>query len=125
MQYSLGLLDAAQSRSLLRVSLKAIRASFWGVDTDHDVIPVDTHWSGRPVDVQEGDFLILPLGTKREGSCIEILQTSPNGVQAQAIRPGLGRLYIPSSEWGAFVRVSRRSYVGRGIYRYLEEMDDD
>ena len=42
----------------------------------------------------------------------------------RARRPGLGK--IRNNEgWSAFVRVSRRAFVGRSIFRHLAEEDGE
>jgi len=107
-----------------RSTPKAIRESVLGQPTTEELIVVDEQWSGRPVDTAVGDFLLLPPGTSTEGPFCERRAEIEQGVLFQAVTPGVGR-FESSTGWAAFVRVSRKHYEGRSMFRHLEEVDYD
>ena len=89
------------------------------------VTSIDAHWVGRAIDIQAGDFVLLPSGTLSEGKNVHPVRDDAQGVLYSGVTPGIGRFYHPSTKWAAFVRVSRQGYVGRSIFRHLEEPDND
>jgi hypothetical protein len=107
-----------------RSTPKAIRESVLGQPTTEELIVVDEQWSGRPVDTAVGDFLLLPPGTSTEGPFCEKRAEMEQGVLFQTVTPGVGR-FESSIGWAAFVRVSRKHYEGRSMFRHLEEVDYD
>jgi hypothetical protein len=107
-----------------RFTPKAIRESIFGQSTSEELIIVDEQWTGRPVDTSVGDLLLLPPKTSIEGLFCEKRAVLKNGVLYQAVTPGIGRFESPSG-WAAFVRVSRKYYEGRSIFRHLEEAEID
>lgn len=129
MQYSLNLISAKKAQELVRISPKRVRAQILGCEVDTDVYVADSNWSGRPVDLQIGDFVVLPHDTVV--ACPQLADVSPEFSLAgecsvwQAHIPGLGRISSPNGQWTTFVRVSRRSYVGLAGYRHLEEVEDE
>lgn len=125
MQFTLRLLDASNAATLLRIPLKEIRREMVGQDVDHDLIPVDTHWTGRAIDAQQGDLILLPPDTRIEGHCLALVRDTAQGQLCHASQPGQERVYQPSIEWASVVRVSRRAYVGRNLFRFVEEVADE
>jgi hypothetical protein len=105
-----------------RLTPKAIRESVLGQAASEELIIVDEHWDCRPVDAAVGDFLLLPPRTSAEGSFCEKRRVLPDGVLFQAVAPGIGRLESPGG-WAAFLRVARKHYEGRSIFRHLEEAE--
>lgn len=123
MHVMLKLVSASHADQLQRVTPKEIQSDMLGEDVDGHVIPVDLHWQGRPIDLQVNDFVVLPDGVTVEGMCVRVEQVDETRTILSGRRPGLGRLSHPTTGWSAFVRVSRRNYVGRAMYRYLEDPD--
>ena len=76
------------------------------------------------MDVEEGNLIFVRGGAKPEGECIETSSDVEQGRLFRAVKPGIGRLEATTS-WSAFVRVSRREYVGRSLYRHWEEVGMD
>ena len=73
----------------------------------------------------EVDDLIFIRGeAQSEGACIEPSSDVEHGRVFRAARPGIGRLEAGTTS-SAFVRVSRRDYVGRALYRHWEEAGDE
>ena len=81
---------------------------------------VDTQWSGRAIDVEVGDLILAQGETDYEGGCLEGVEVSGNRRLFRACQPGLGKV-CNASGWSAFVRVSRRAFVGRSTFRHLAE----
>jgi len=122
---TLHLITEERAQYLLRQKPKAIRAGLLGRQIIEDLVPVDFHWVGRAIDCQAGDLILLPSGVRPEGGSVEALQEGPDSVIVKATRPGIGRVVALNHDWAAFVRVSRRAYVGRACYRFLEDEDEE
>ena len=67
-----------------------------------------------------GDLIFVQGGAQSEGACVEPSPHMEYGRLFRAASPGIGRLESGTA-WSAFVRVSRRDYVGRALYRHWEE----
>jgi hypothetical protein len=122
LHYALRTITRDRFAHIDRFTPKTIRESVLGQSTPEELIIVDEHWSNRPVDAAVGDFLLLPPGTSAEGPFCEKRADLQHGVLFQAVTPGIGR-FESSSGWAAFVRVSRKNYEGRSIFRHLEEVE--
>ena len=122
---SRGLLLLASSRAeqLLKVAPRRAQALAVGWETPEIVWVVDEHWVGRPIDVEAGNFILLHEKAQFEGNCAELVKGVADGRLLRATGSGIGRLE-DGSGWAAFLRVSRRAFVGRDVHRHLEEADD-
>ncbi len=116
---TLRLIGAATAERLRRTSPKSIRAALAGSDHEAGVVVVDQHWSGRAVDVEVGDVLLVDHDTTAEGPAVD----RPDARVLRARAPGVARL--GRSLGDLVVRVMRREYAGLASYRHLEEADDD
>lgn len=125
LRVSLKLLSYAQAKSLRKASPKSIKANLLGRACQENLVVVDPWWSGRAIDLQVGDLVLAMPGAVSEKPCIDLVRSDHQGTLLQAGAPGLGRICHPDSGWSAFVRVSRRGYVGRGIFRHEEEVEDE
>lgn len=123
MRGSLGMLTYQQSTRLLKATPKDIRAGILGREVRENLFIVGEKWTNRAVDVQVGDLILLPSGTRYEAANLRIVEEIKRTVLLTATAPGIGRVHRPKSGWAAFVRVSRRNYVGLGPYRHLEDPD--
>ena len=117
---ALQLLRRSHADRLLEVGPRQAQALALGWEISDTVWVVDRHWTGRPIDIEVGDFLFVHGKATLEGVCVEHVEDRKEGVMVRACQPGLGSLEIESG-WSAFVRVSRRGFVGRSIFRHLEE----
>jgi Zn-dependent peptidase ImmA (M78 family) len=122
---SLGLITSQQADALRRASPKDIRSTLVPGIEAKVLVVVDTAWQGRPVDIQVGDHLLGPAGARIEGDCVRVLPQVSPGLLAWGVAPGLSRIEVPGTEWAAFVRVSRREYTGRSMFRHLRDPDAD
>ncbi len=125
LQCGLRMLGASSADELRKVRLPRIREEFLGYGCPGELVIVDSHWCGRPVDIQVNDVALLPSGGRAEGACVEAFPDAMGQVVVRGVTPGIGRLILEESGWSSFVRVSRRDYVGRNKYRHLEEIQDD
>jgi hypothetical protein len=125
LQCGLRILQANRADELRKVRLPRIRKEFLGRDCHGELVIVDSHWRGRPLDIQVDDIALMPKGGRAEGTCIAAAPDAAGRIMVRGVTPGIGRLILEESDWSAFVRVSRRDYVGRNRYRHLEEIDDE
>jgi hypothetical protein len=118
--FSLGVISRNRCKTLLRIQPKSIRCRLaWGVDTPHLVV-VDRSWNNHvPVDIRVGDALLLEEGMSIEGACATTSNEQP--LLAYGVQPGIGRLVM--HETATFLRVRRAEFVGRAIYRHLDDPD--
>lgn len=121
--WGLLLLPPSRSQQLLKVAPRRAQALAVGWETSNTVWIVDRHWVGKPIDVECDDLLFLHERVRSEGKCIEPIDGNSDGRLLRAREPGIGRLEDDSG-WSAFIRVSRRAFVGRNIHRHIEEADD-
>ena len=121
---ALQVLPDTRAQALLKVSPREAQSMSLGFLTPHNVVEVDAYWTGRAVDVEVGDFIFVRCGAQSEGACIEPASDDEHGRLFRATRPGIGRLETGTA-WSVFVRVSRRDYVGRSLYRHWEEAEDE
>ena len=120
---ALQMLADTRAQALLRVSPRQAQSLLLGWQTPQNVVVVDAHWTGRAVDVEVGDLILVRGGAQSEGACLEPASDVEPGRLFRAVEPGVGRLEATTA-WSAFVRVSRRHYMGRARFRHWEEAAD-
>jgi Zn-dependent peptidase ImmA (M78 family) len=113
----------SQADELRRASLPDLRYLASGFKVEKDAFCVDRHWNRSTVDVEIGDTLIVPQGTKFEGHCGKLVNDPK--LHVLALVPGVAPLYIPDRQLPVMLRVSRRNFVGLARYRFLEESNAD
>jgi hypothetical protein len=121
----LGLLSADRLAILEKVRLPAIRKTILGQDRSEHLIVADDPWSGRAIDAQVSDLIMLPPAAQTEGSVLEVIRRDSQLCLAQAVQPGVGRVIQPGTNWVHFTRVSRKEFVGLARFRHLEEVQDE
>ena len=121
---ALQVLPYSRAQELLSVRPREAQLRPSGLQTPYNVLEVDAFWTGRAVDVEVGDFIFVRSGAQSEGNCIEPSSDIEQGRLFRAARPGIGRLET-NTAWSAFVRVSRRGFVGRSLYRHWKEVADE
>ncbi len=124
MRSALLLLSDARAVALLKIQPRKAQALALGWEIPETVWVVDAHWTGRPIDVEAEDLIFVYGSPTSEGSCVEGVLDTEVGRLLRARQPGIGRLEDRSG-WSAFIRVSRRGFVGRNIYRHQEEADNE
>jgi len=120
---ALQVLPGMRARTLLRVGSRKAQSLLLGWYASQTALVLDTHWIGRAVDVEVGDLILVLGGAQPESVCLEPFSDIEQGSIFIATSPGVGRLEAGNS-WSTFVRVSRRGYVGRALYRHWEEAGD-
>ena len=123
LQLSLDATSATQTKAFLRIEPKQLKAQLADDQTTGTVWPVDVHWIGRPVDVEQGDLIAAPNGTGHEGTTLAVKRENDRAVYFAATKPGIARL--SRGDWNVFVRVQRAGFIGRSIFRHLEDSDAD
>jgi hypothetical protein len=123
MNWGMNLLGRQQAETLEKVKRPQIRKSILGCECKEHLIVVDPAWTGRPIDAQAGDVILLPATTIIEGSIVQVLERDASRCLVQAISPGVGRAVIPGTAWAQYLRVSRKQFTGMSRFRHLEEVD--
>jgi Zn-dependent peptidase ImmA (M78 family) len=124
MAKTLQILAMPDADRLLAVKLPSVRAKFC-TNPKSQLVIVDEFWKGRPIDLEVGDIVHATLGIICEGDCLVHTGRTATGELFEAARPGHGRFVNSKTGWASFIRVSRHFYVGRSIYRHLEEVADE
>ena len=120
----LRLLPDAHAAALLKVNPRKAQAQALGWESQDTIWIVDQHWTGRAIDVEMPDLVFVQGHPTFEGDCLAQAQDMRDGRLFIARQPGIGKFY-DGDGWSAFVRVSRRAFAGRSIFRHLEEGDDE
>lgn len=123
MRSSLRMLSYGKYVELLKVTPREIRADILGREVQQNLQIVGHKWTGRAVDLRVGDLMLLPAGTVHEADNIRTVEETREFVLLTSTAPGIGRVYSTDTEWAAFVRTSRRDYVGLSRHRHLEDPD--
>lgn len=125
LRWSLGAISADQAKQLLQTTPKKLRQSVIDTHEVRRLVIADLAWANVPIDLQVGDMAILPGGSKLEGRSVEVSGSHNLGVVVTARRPGVSRATSDDEMWAVFLRVSRQDFVGRNLFRHLEDPDVD
>ena len=125
MRDSLRLIPLSHAAELSKVRHKQLRSRIIGMDISENVVIVDLQWTGRPIDIEVGDLILAPPGICSEGASLNLAEKQLTSTIYCGAKPGLSRLSHEQSGWSAYVRVSRRDYVGLNVYRHFEDPDYD
>lgn len=117
----LNLLSRTAARKLLQSTPRQVAREHIGQDPGGNLVIVDFHWKDRAIDLQTGDIALLPLGIHLEGACVQYRETVAGGEIYEGIVPGIGRFLHEDEGWASYVRVSRSGYIGRAMFRHLED----
>ena len=86
---------------------------------------MDDFWTGRAIDAQVDDLILLPPATLIEGPLVERVCSRVKGDLVRAVHPGVGRASISNSGWAQYLRISRKGFTGLAWFRHLEEVEDE
>jgi len=125
LRLSLNLISSRHAKELLKSTPKQLRRLIIGNDSAPHLVMVDDSWSHVPLDLRVGDFAIVPISANLEGVSVGIVGSHELGQLIQAERPGISRAESRDQSWALFIRVSRKDFVGRSIYRHLEDPNFD
>lgn len=123
MQYSLNMLNHSYAKRLLEYKPNSIRSKIYASSKATDITPVDKFWANRAIDIQVGEYVLLAAGIVSEGDNLTLVEQNDEKTIYIGKAPGIGRLYDLKSEWSSFVRVSKKDFVGRSIWRHEEDPD--
>jgi Zn-dependent peptidase ImmA (M78 family) len=123
LRYSLRLISSTQAQQLLKTTPKQLRCSLLGNDATRYLLLVDSAWTKVAIDLQVGDLAILPPNVRLEGESASHVGNHALGLIIEGRAPGITRAESHDRSWAAFVRVSRKNFTGRSIYRHLEDPD--
>ncbi len=121
MYYALKMISRNRLQELLKVQVSRIRRGILNNECKENLIVVDANWHGRAVDMERSDICLLPSSYRIESEHLEIIEKNDIRVVARAISSGLGRLEDNDSNWSAFIRVSKKGFVGRAKFRFQED----
>ncbi|MCX6641983.1 MAG: ImmA/IrrE family metallo-endopeptidase [Candidatus Bathyarchaeota archaeon] len=113
------------AKNLLDIAPAQIRADILSITETKHLVIADTTWHSVPIDLEVGDYAILPLGADVDDKHLRPIQEGNLGLVLQATSPGISNASVPSRDWATFIRVSRREFTGLSMYRHLEEADDE
>ncbi len=122
MHWGLGLLDKPKAAALSKIKPRQAQTMLLGLDVSEPVVPVDDCWTHRPIDLETGTLIFVPRSPTVEGDCVERVCTTDGGSLWRAIQPGIGKIEN-DVDFAAFIRVSKRGFVGRSVFRHLPDED--
>lgn len=122
--YGLGQIKREHADQLRKWEPRTLRAEILGRSVSTHLHLVDRAWTGRAIDCEAGDYLLIPKGSTCEGAVLGPTEPIAERSLLQIQHPGLARVSDKAGNWAAFVRASRQQYVGRSRYRFEEEVDE-
>lgn len=123
--WTLKVLPQNHYKDLLKIKPKEIKMNYH-TEPKNEVIIVDQHWLHKAVDLEIGDTLIVPNGTKfKDYSFFKIIEEKLNYVIASVIKTGLTHAAIEENKWAVNIRIARKNYNGLAIYRFLEDFEEE
>lgn len=133
LRFSLNILPDLKFKELKRETPKSLRSEILQFETDMPVLLVDKFWSSPTIDLEAGDFVVLPSELPNIPDQVLPVGKVPDGFAYQANKNGIGRLDISALSSGCFVRVAKRNiindhsvgYIGLAKYRHMEDEDDE
>ncbi len=126
MRLSLGLITKTCALQLSKHSRKSIRKSILGCNSTPRLLVVDSHWNSKvAIDLHVGEQAILPSGVSIENKVISLIKDHELGLLVEGRKPGIEKSWLTNSTWAANIRVSRKGYIGRSLFRHLEDPDDN
>jgi len=125
MSAMLRLMPQPHAAVLEKVDLKRLRRSILGANVHNGLVVVDLQWTGRSIDIQVGDVIQTAKEVTSTGACVRPRQQDAQAAIFVGATPGVGQLHDGRTGWSSYVRVRKRSYIGRSIFRHLEDPDDD
>lgn len=123
---SLGIISEEHRNLLSKKKLGAIRAEMTeSVEVSQPVVVADTFWKGRPIDLEVGDLLLAPSNAQLSGTNLSMVRTVKRGTLWQALTPGTSQIVTEDESWAAFIRVAKKDYAGRNMFRHKPTLPDD
>jgi hypothetical protein len=125
LRWSLNSLSLARLGDLSAIPPKEIRRAVLGTAASGHLIFAGSAWRTVPIDMEVGDFAVLPHSIGITGSSAAVVADCAYGTVVEALRPGLTQAVMADPDgFATMIRVSRRQFTGRGAYRHLEDPDE-
>jgi len=125
MDWGLNLVEKDKAEALGKIKPPSIRKSLLGAECKEHLIAVDSSWTGRAVDAQVGNFILLPAEVALEGENALVTRRSAEVTLVQAVAPGIGRAVCATDGWAQYIRVSKKQFAGLARFRHLAEVEDE
>ncbi|MDD5369718.1 MAG: ImmA/IrrE family metallo-endopeptidase [Anaerolineaceae bacterium] len=125
MHFGLKLISTIQLENLQKFTPRKIRKMVLGHEVDKNLVMIDSYWTSRAVDIQVSDLFVVPVGVEMEGTSVNVTDNREGLIIFEGFTPGISRLTRADNGWSVYVRVSKKNYQGRSIFRYLEDETDD
>lgn len=119
--YGINKISQESAANLLAFTPKTIKEEILGNICQENVFVVDEYWSGRPVDLSSGDYVVFSKDINVDCSRLEEKGVVNGNAIYMAKGSGIGKAYHSKSEWATFIRISNSNYNGRGKFRHLED----
>lgn len=123
LRFSLNLIDHARMVDLAAIQPKEIRRMILGESNSGHLVLADNHWEGVAIDLEVGDFAVIPFQLRILGNSVREVGQCANGIILEGVRPGLAQAQSNHTDWASMIRVSKKQFTGRGAYRHLEDPD--
>lgn len=121
LRYALDMLPASQCKRLLQSSPKIIKERLLRNAFPAHLVLVDLAWKQDiPIDLEVGDGVLLTFQARAENDWL-CPQTFGGNSFFLAVKPGISTITAADRSWAAIVRISRKGFTGRSIYRHLED----
>jgi Zn-dependent peptidase ImmA (M78 family) len=117
------MLSAERVADLERAGIQAARRAVLGTRDSGPFAIIDRHCLAATVDLEVGTVISLPSDVQVQSRLLR-LGEGPEGILYRACSAGIERIVAAERDWSAFVRISRRGYVGLAAYRHLEDDDE-
>jgi len=123
-ELGLHLLGRREAASLRSVKLPQLRAKMAGRSIAGNLIMLDAQSLSATADVRVGDYLHAPTGARPVNDALAVEVTTEAGTLLRATRPALSGIQCGPESTIGVVRIARTGYIGRAIFRHLEDPDD-
>jgi Zn-dependent peptidase ImmA (M78 family) len=85
---------------------------------------IDFHSQLKTIDLEEGNYIILPKNARIEGDHLNEYRKTSLGTGYIAVKPVIVRVSSSDRSVDSFVRIQRQRYIGLAEYRHLETLKD-
>jgi hypothetical protein len=125
LRWALRKLSQSRYDELKRVAPRIIRSRLLSGRESQHLVVMTSMTPRIPIDLEAGDFALLPPGVTADGSSVTVIEKRQEHTLLQAVNPGISLVRSDDTSWAAAVRVMRRGYTGRSVFRNLESEDDE
>ena len=123
LRYALEMLPGFRLEKLLQSSPKLIKERLLNKSFSGHLVLVDTAWKQDfPIDLEVGDAVLLTFSAQSDSAGLTP-ELITKGTLLVAAKPGISKVTAIGNPWAAFVRISKKGFTGRSIYRHLEDPD--